>query len=349
MPKWAGKWKGGRFYFDPDDKPVFFIEGSRAGVRYSLKLTTHDHDLALGELAHFNADPVEYAKPPPPASKTDPVFITKERWTLYLESIAHAVEDHRRARRSYLKQWADLKLDLRTVDRRALRAALASFEGGHRGRTEALNAFCRFLVKEGDLPSWNPLVNTRAPEATRAERQAYTIEELTEAYEKLEDQPMKDLFLLRAATGMHHTEIEQLVGCRVFKGTLPENGVGIRKLGGKHEIQGVLQVMHKSRRRHRQSLNAACLRAALRLRDGVPHRVKAWKEIEPLVPSNLRHTFITLSGEVGVLVQRQEGGVDRARIAQLVGHRAGSTMTADRYEKIQVPAMIRLPLEWEVA
>ena len=343
MPAWAGKWKGGRYYL-VDGKPVFFIE--RRGR--SVKLTTHDEDLAVGELARFLDDPVAYCRPAPVVAETAPVLITEERIRLYLESIHAAVSDHRKARASYLAAWALLGLDLRTVDRRALRAALASFDGGHRGRTEALNAFARFLVREGDLASWNPLVNTREPEATRAERQAYDLKTLGATFKRLDPGPVRDLFHLRAATGMHHTEIEQLEGAEVLTGPMPERGVAVRVLPKKPKsrIAGVVQVMHKSRRRHRQSLDRAALDAVLRLRERVPDRVTMWEQLAPLTPSNLRHTFVTLSGEVGELVTYEAAGVDRGRIAQIVGHRAGSTMTADRYDKVQVPPLIVLPLPW---
>jgi integrase len=349
VPDWEDRWLGGRYYRNDDDKKVFVIEKRIHPHRYSIKLQTHHEDIANAEFTRFLLDPAGYVRPPPaPDTPPDAVFITAERLTLYMESISDTVIDHRKARRSYLQKWAAQRLDLRTVDRETLRAALNKFKGGHRGRTEALNAFCRFMVAEGVLPSWNPLVNFKKPKPTRAEREAYSVEQLTAVHEKLEDQPTKDLFLLRAATGMHHTELEQLEGAKVFGGPLPEKGTGIRVLGGEHEIQGVLQVMHKSRRRHRQSVDAAGLRAALRLRERVPHRIAVWKALDPVIPSNLRHTFITLAGEVGTLVQFKDAGVDRGRIAQIVGHRAGSTMTADRYEKVQVPPMVRLPLGWNV-
>lgn len=342
MPAWSGTWKGGRFYLDEQGRKVFFIERRKR----SVKLSTHDEELAVGELARFLADPVAFCRPAPEVPEVGPVLITKERLTLYLESIRHTVEDHRRARRSYLHAWADQGVDLRHVDRKGLRLMLASFDGGHRGRTEALNAFARWLVKEGDLERWNPLVNTRAPEATRAEREAYSLKQLGAAWKTLGAGPVRDLFHLRAATGMHHTEIEQLEGAAVITGPLLDKGVAIRKLDGKQGIAGVLQVMHKSRRRHRQSVDAPTLEAALRLVARVPDRVTVWEALKPLVPSNLRHTFVTLAGEVGTLVTFVAGGVDRGRIAQVVGHRAGSTMTADRYDKLQVPPMIRLPLPW---
>jgi len=342
VPAWAGRWKGGRYYLDADGRPVYFIERRGRTVR----LSTHDLDLAVGDLSRFLSDPVEFTRPAPAVADTSPVLITAELVTLYLESIADTVKDHRKARASYLHAWAELGLDLRTVDRRALRAALASFGGGHRGRVEALNAFARFLVGEGELATWNPLVNTRAPAETRAPREAYALEDLAECYARLEPGPVRDVFHLRAATGMHHTELAQLARARVQAGPLGDRGVAIRTLPKGQEIAGVLQVMHKSRRRHRQSVDAFTLAAALRLVQGVPDRITVWEALKPLVPSNLRHTFTTLSGEVGRLVTFTAGGVGRATIAQVIGHRAGSTMTADRYDKLQVPPMIVLPLPW---
>jgi hypothetical protein len=305
VPQWAGKWKGGRYYLDDEGRKVFFIERRKKSVR----LKTHDEELAVGELARFLQDPEVYCRPPPePEGPKEPVLITKERVALYLDSIADTVKDHQEARHSYLSAWGEHGLDLRTVDRKALRVALASFDGGHRGRTEALNAFARWLVREGELPSWLPLVNTRPPKPTRAERMAYALEDLQAKFRELKAGPVRDLFLLRAATGMHHTEIQQIEGCRVFTGPLPDKGVAIRTLGEGHEIRGVLQVVHKSGNRHRQSVDANVLEASLRLREGVPSRITVWKALEPLVPSNLRHTFVTLAGEVGELVT-YSGGV----------------------------------------
>lgn len=342
MPAWAGKWKGGRWYFDTEGRRVFFIE--RRGR--TVKLDTHDAALAVGQLAAFLADPVAFCRPPVEPASTGPVLITDDRVKLYLDSIAHTVEDHRRARRGYLGDWADLGVDLRNDDRHRLRVALASFDGGHRGRAEALNAFARWLVREGELERWVPVVNTRAPRATRAAREAYSIDQLVEAYTRIEAQPLRDLLLLRASTGLHHTEVEQLVGCKTGNGPLPPKGVALRVLPAASPIAGVLQVVHKSRRIHRQSLDASSLAAALRLRERVPDRTTVWEAFAPLTPSNLRHTFTTLAGECGELVTFQPGGVDRARVAQTIGHRAGSTMTADRYEKIQVPPLIKLPIPW---
>jgi hypothetical protein len=346
---WQGRWKGGRYYLDDEGRKVFFIERRKR----SVKLTTHDEDLAIGQLATFLQDPDAFTRPAPaPAGPDAPVHITTGRLNLYGQHIRKACLDHRNARKSYLLKWADYRddqgkpLDLRTADKKTLRAALASFDGGFGGRVEALNAFARFLVKERDqgLPSWAPLVNPYDAKPTRAERQAYSLEQLRECFARLAPGAVRDLFRLRAATGMHHTEIAQLEGAGVTTAPLPDRGAAVRKLDGKHEIAGVLQVTHKSRRQHRQSVDRVTLEAALRLREGVPSRIAIWEAVKPLVPSNLRHTFRDPRGRGRGDSQLHPGGVDRARIARAIGHRAGSTMTADRYDKLQVPPMILLPL-----
>lgn len=326
---------------------MYVIERRVGGQVRALRLETHDPDLALGELARFEVDPLRYAQAHdhPEALPTSEVWITSERIALYLRSIANTVADHRAARESYLIDWSQLGLDLRTVDRRQLRAALATFKGGHRGRAEALNAFARFLVKEGDLEHWRPLVNEHEPEATRAPREAYSLEQLRECYARLKG-PVRDVFHVRVATGMYFTEIAQIEGAKVVKAPLPDQGVAIRDLGTEHTIRGVLQVKHKTSPRHRQSLDAPTYAAALRLRDGVPDRITIWEALKPLVPSNLRHTFATLAAECGELITYTPGGVDRSRVAQAMGHRAGSTMLPDRYERLQVPPMIKLPLDF---
>lgn len=363
MPKWAGRWKGGRYYVDGETgKRVYFLERRAEGRQQSIKLRVHDEDLAMGELARFLSDPGAYmrerraAQPPPeppPTASKEAVFITSARIRGYLLSISDTVRDHRQARRSYLNAWSQLGLDLRAIDRKTYLKALKNFDGGHRGRTEALNAFGRWLVSEEELERWpSNLLPTPdlEPKPTRAKRQVYSIDQLEHAFRSLKNPALRDLFWLLASTGMHQTEVSQLVGAPVIKGPLPDDeSAAIRELGDKQRIRGVIQVMHKSGTRHRISVDQTGLEAAMRLTRGVPHRLSLYKELPAdMVAANLRHTFVTLAGEVGELVTYSGKGVDRARVAAAVGHRAGSTMTADRYEKVQVPPMIALPLNWDL-
>jgi hypothetical protein len=365
------RWKGGRYYFDELKRKVFFIEKMVRKERYVIRLATHDEDFAVGELARFMADPVGYKRalddaakpePAPAAVPTGTVFITADRLKRYMESISHTVTDHQNARSTYLANWSALGLDLSKVDRDTLRAKLDSFSdpgkdkrrtGGLRGRAEALNAFARFLVKEGDLKAWPHWIDVNKvkpnPKSARADRVAYSVEELIAAYRQIPAEGIRAFLVVRVMTGMHGTEIEQLAGCKLTKGPLPDTGAGIRDLGDQHEVRGVLQTWHKSRRRHRISVDEATLAAALHLhKHGVPNRVTVWEVLGELgiTASNCRHTFDTLAGEIGQRITYKAAGVDRSFVAQVMGHRAGSTQGPDRYEKAHVPPMLKLPIAW---
>jgi integrase len=147
---------------------------------------------------------------------------------------------------------------------------------------------------------------------------------------------------------MHYTEIIQLVGAKLYTGPLPDKGVGIRtQLEREHDIRGVLQIRQKTKPRHRVSVDAAALAAALRLRERAPSRFDVYNAFAEIgiIPSNLRHTFTTLRGH-GRIVHYGEGGVSLDEVAELLGHRVGSKMTGSRYDKLQVPPMMVLPLDW---
>jgi hypothetical protein len=350
MPNWAGRWKGGRYYLDDAQRPVYFIERHVSGVRRTIRLATHDPDLALGELANFEKDPDAYCRPAPEAPSTDAVYMTTERINRYLASIRGTVEDHRNARANYLDDWSAKKLDLRTASLATLETKLAEFEGGHNGRTEALNAFARFLVRKGELARWLPLECEHSAKRTRAERVSYNFDEIRDCYEAQTDQRVRDVFHVRLlAAGMHHTEIEQLEGARIYKGPMPDRGTGIRVLPeGEHPtIRGVLQFKQKKKPRHRVSVTADVLEAALRLRADVPDREFVWEKLKAkgVIPSNLRHTFITLAGELGEWITYTGKGVPLDLIQQVVGHSIGSKVTLSNYDKLQIPPMVRLPLK----
>jgi integrase len=350
MPTWAGKWEGGRYYLDDVGRPIYFIEKMRGGVDYSLKLPTYEENEAGGMLALFYRDPARFAKSLQPIKEERPseVFITVDRLNLYMQSIRKCSDDHRNARRSYLLSWSEKQINFALEPnelKKVIRGKLAEFDGGHKGRVEALNAFANWLVEEGDLPHWKRFVNPFDPKQTRAPRVIYSLEDLRKTYERLGEGLIRDVFYLRAATGMHQTEIDQLEKIPIVTSLLPDKGTGLRILEDeKHQIRAVVQVLHKSRHRHRVSLDAHGLECAQRLRKGVPNRVTMWGALDPIIPSNLRHTFVTQLGEVGRLVTWKDGGLPRAIVAQLVGHREGSTMTADRYENLQVPPMGWIPI-----
>jgi integrase len=383
MPKWAGKWKGGRFYLDERGLPVYFIESNRKGIPHSIRLPTQDERLAESQLIAFRQEPAAFVRsltPAEPETPPDAVTITEERIRLYMDSIHGCARDHRAARRSDLAAWGNYSdangqpLDLRTADKKTLRLALASFApdgkdrrrtGGFKRRAETLNAFCNWLVSEGELQHWSPLSITpsQAPAQRRAERVAYEPSEVIARWRQIPDEAIRDVLHIRAATGMHGTEIAQLQGARHMTGPLPEAhprvGPGFirTKLDREHEIKGVLQIRQKTKPRHRVSVDGATLAAAVRLselkRKGkpwIPSRFDVYNACREvgIVPSNLRHTFTTLRG-MARIVHYEEGGVSLDQVAEILGHRVGSKMTGSRYDKLQVPPMMKVPLQWDVA
>src|SRR6185436_13457346 len=99
MPRqWQGRWKGGRYYLDARNRPVYVIERRVGGAVRALTLETHDEDFANGELARFEVDPERYALAhdnPAAVERVGPVWITEERIALYLKSSRARSKDHR--------------------------------------------------------------------------------------------------------------------------------------------------------------------------------------------------------------------------------------------------------------
>lgn len=345
--QWVDKWDGGRVFLADKKQARWVIERQVGMERYSITTPARNEQEALGELALFMRDPEAYARGFRGQVGEGALLITQPLIDAYLLHIADRVIDHRRAREKHLKDWMRMGLDLRGASILDWKTALRKFDGGHKGRVESLNAFARWLVAEGRLDAWKPVTAPKEATVPRGVKEAYSVDDLHTLAARLRGR-VRDAVVVRALTGLHHTELEQVVGAKVTERPLPDKGVWVRTLGPAHEIRGVLQVVHKSRRIHRQSLDGVGLAAVLRLKEaGVPDRVTMWEAMSPLLPSNLRHTFVTLAGECGELVTWAGAGVDRARVAQVVGHRAGSTMTADRYDKAQVPPLIRLPLRFD--
>lgn len=377
MPKWEGKWLGGRFYRDEQGRKVFCIESCRKGIPRSITLKTHDERLAEGQLAAFRDDADAFYRgfiaKPVPQEVVDVVNITKDRLKDYLSSIQDLTKDYYNAKKKDLYDWSQWRdengqaIDLKSADKKLLRRALASFRGdgtskrrtgGFKRRAESLNCFGNFLVREGDLKVWSALhiMPNMKPAQTRAERVAYTPEEVWHRWSAIPNQRIRDVLHLRTATGMHDTEIQQLAGAKLYKSVMPDRHPDIgpafirTHLDKEHaDIKGVLQFRQKTKPRHRVSVDDATLKAALRLAaSGVPSRFETYNvciEVD-LIPSNLRHTYTTLRGK-GQIVHYDEGGVSLDEVAEILGHRPGSKMTASRYDKLQVPPMMKLPLTWD--
>jgi len=60
MPKWSGRWAGGRFYLDELERPVYYIERRAAGASRVIRVKGHDEAAALAELGLFLTDRDRY-------------------------------------------------------------------------------------------------------------------------------------------------------------------------------------------------------------------------------------------------------------------------------------------------
>ena len=158
-------------------------------------------------------------------------------------------------------------------------------------------------------------------------------------------QGVRDVLVLRAKFGMHHSEI-----CRLSSG----KGI-IKPTPGQGEIAGTIRFTHKSTREHLLSVDAQGLAAAKRLADhGAPisdsflrttllHASRRAGLAQPLAPNELRHSFVTWATEQGREVRPKQGGVPVETVARVVGH-SGTRTTTNFYLGVQVPVMIAIPL-----
>jgi hypothetical protein len=60
MPKWSGKWLGGRTYTANDGRTRWIIRKTVAGAAYNITLDVRSEAEALAELAVFRHNPVEH-------------------------------------------------------------------------------------------------------------------------------------------------------------------------------------------------------------------------------------------------------------------------------------------------
>jgi hypothetical protein len=60
MPKWSGKWLGGRTYTANDDSTRWIIRKTVAGTAYNVTLDVRSEAEALAELAAFRRNPAAY-------------------------------------------------------------------------------------------------------------------------------------------------------------------------------------------------------------------------------------------------------------------------------------------------
>jgi integrase len=206
--------------------------------------------------------------------------------------------------------------------------------------------------------TWAEAVELQRKGATVAEVIAkYDISEATFFYwkKRLQEpvrmspaQAVRDVLVLRALCGVHHTEVE-----RIAVGTHK-----VRKVEGQGEIVGTVAFIHEKKDglEHPISLCAKAYAAAKRLQElgkapddatvaRLMDEAAELAGVPRMDPSDLRHCFITWARTYGREVRPKNAGVSRETIARIVGHTSVSTTL--NYDGTEVPEMIALPLQLE--
>lgn len=376
-PTWAGTWAGGRVLKAKDGRTSWVIRRSVKGTSFTITLDARTEREALAELALFERDPFAYrtrrqlqadahAQAQSHASRA--VFLeeaTIQRFLVHQRK-ADRSPKYVRDNESYLRTWAkDLgDRDLRTVTLQDVRKALSKHEGAQRKRMASFKSFCSWLQSEGDVaPENNPgrHIHLPAPRPEKALREkGYTLKQVEALYRAIapwkstragwgdrpqDVQPIRDLLLLLAKTGMHTSEAD-----RIARGL-----VQLTRVAGQGEIAATLRFTHKSGLVHLVSIDAQTLAAVERLQargslpaDTYVRRVirEASERIgQPIILlGQLRHTFATQARQCGRIVRPEAGGVSVEEVAAALGH-TNTRTTRLFYLGTHVPPMVVLPLK----
>ncbi len=135
MPRWTGRWDGGRTYVNKQGDTVWVLEKQVHGRLYTTRLSAGNEKDALAELALFRRDPAAYVARAQEAKATEettpgnaPVLLdlpTVERFLGYLKRQGRT-EGHRKNVLHYLAQWDEVLYgkDLRQLRLQDLKQAL---------------------------------------------------------------------------------------------------------------------------------------------------------------------------------------------------------------------------------
>lgn len=363
-------------------REVFVIERRLGnGVRKKIALDVRTENEALTQLALFESAPAEFRTRKQRAADTvgsasgtclDDVVLK-----LFLADADARVTKGELSRQyvdtldSYLTAWARVLggRELRKVSLSELHTQLRQWKNQHK-RIVAIKAFTGWAREQGKLDRKDdPTLDLKVPQSNAkpiAER-AYTADLIAAFYAALRNytfsgghtdgqgawkdlktvdlQPLRDVFVLRAKTGMHGTEI----------GRLASGKGAIRVLKGEGEIAATLLFPHKRGGEHVVSIDAQTLAAALRLRQlgkapsemSTSRNVRRVAELDPRFAGfeleNLRHSFVTL-GVGGRVVLPKGGGVPIEMLSQIAGH-TSTTTTKRHYLGAHIPPMVALPLK----
>lgn len=377
---WTGRWEGGRISTRRDGTEVYYLERMiEGGQRVSIAVGGKKD--APGELSLFERDPIAYLRQRAETVRAvrSAVVLDADAESRFLDflKLKGCTLGYRLNVHTYLSQWTEHLdgRDLRTVTAAKLMEAVTEWGAAKRHRIIAIKSFCSWLREEQFTltAAEDPTLALKVPPARpekNIRRKGHTREEIERAYRTIDTQDVRDVLLLRAKTGMHEKEV----------GRIADGKCEIRDVRGQGRIAGTVRFVHKNGDEHIQSLDAQALAAAKRIAARVGWPPPRWKDrkskhggvdnkrqlrafaaaaerltaearerdpnakaVVPLRPGELRHSFVTWAGEVGVEIRPMDAGVPLANIAQAIGHR--STRTTRRfYDGTTIPPMIAIPL-----
>lgn len=372
-PSKPKKWAGGRLKL-VGGRELFVIERQVGPTKFSITLDTTDPDEALAELALFNRAPASYRSPAKVRAEAveRASMLTGVVWTDTLVDDFIRVCQARAKRGElsdryvrytldfYLGEWTKALAgrDLRSLRLVDLRAALKRWKGvAEDKRITALKAFTAWLRQEGKLDrSEDPTLDLVVPQAQASKDvrdRSYPIPLVEALYREITLQPVRDAVLLRAKTGMHHTEIQRL------------RTAELRELNDPSGIHGMIVFFHaKKDAEHAVSVDAQTFAAAQRMAKGAPDHKTTWKHLNLALaevaksqpelrrqlraarvqPEMLRHSFSTWARKFGTEVKpASQTGVPLAKVSETMGHTSKRT-TAKHYLGDHVREMIRIPI-----
>lgn len=371
MPKWNGKWSGGRTYEGREGRTVYWLDRCFNGKRYGIALDVGSKRDAEAELALFLRDPVGYVGRREAKRRADDalVVLTENLIDQFEEYLTKLGRERRHVRgcRHYVDWWKEQlgEVDLRTVKLRDLKRCLSGTKTAKRNRIASWKVFCSFLREElavlprGDDASLDLHAPPAKPEKATREK-GYSIEAVEKFYSALSPwsstrpgwdaktvdvQSVRDCLLLHAKTGMHQTEVMRLAA-----------GEGkIADVDGEVEIAGTITFIHKSGYVHTVSVDRQTVVAARRLqqRGSAPADSYIRKVIDrtahesglpPIRLGELRHSFTTWGRTCGELIRPKGTGVSVEEVAAVLGHTNVRT-TKLHYDGTKVPPMVKVPIK----
>ncbi|MBI3184151.1 MAG: hypothetical protein HYZ28_18615 [Myxococcales bacterium] len=369
MPKWNGKWIGGRTYLGKEGRTVYWLDKSWNGKRYGIALDVGSRRDAEAELALFMRDPSGYVERREAKRRTDEerVVLDVHLVEQFQEHLSKLGRDERHVRgvRHYVDWWLEKlgAVDLRRVKLQDLRRCLRGVETARRNRIASWKIFCSFLREElailprGEDSSLDLHAPPGKPEKLTREK-GYTIERVEQFYRAMsvwrserpgwdgvpDVQSARDCLLLHAKTGMHQSEVERLA-----------KGDGkVAEVQDEGEIAGTITFVHKSGYVHTVSVDLQALRAAQRLqrRKAAPSnsyirkiigRAARESNLQQIRFGELRHSFTTWGRTMGELVRPKGRGVSVEEVAAVLGHTNVRT-TRLHYDGTKVPPMVKVPI-----